>query len=84
METELFYVVYREGDQDFDLLVEARDIKEALLMWRDHFDLEIEGIEEPHFVFSVPKPAGTPQAFSWRTEKGMKLVFSHDGKVENH
>jgi hypothetical protein len=65
MTTKLYLVQYEDGDgDDMALFVEARNPREAALLWRQHYDYTSD--VKPEMVIEAPTLTGKPCRVTWQ------------------
>jgi hypothetical protein len=75
METKI-YLVACETNNNYDLMVEATDPEEAILLWREWIrGNHDEDNLSPRFVFQVPEKTGKSRIFKWHASGGMEPVW---------
>lgn len=65
MTTRLYLVQYNDADgDDMSLFVEARNPREAALLWRQHNDYTSD--VKPEMVIEAPTLTGKPRRVTWQ------------------
>ena len=54
------------GDTDFDLVVDAENVKQARALWRDYFNTQQDS--EIVHIFELPPISAAPRALKWSSD----------------
>ena len=75
MNTSHYYVDAMIDGDCLDLIVEALDWKDALILWRAHFCVDPDDETEKLRVFRIPPLTGESRPLGWMHPAGLQPVY---------